>query len=159
MHCIIYAAHQRCITPKMHPAKDASEQGCITPKMQGTKDAAYLRYIIPKIHHTKDAFHQRYNALRMQCSKESPHQRCIAPEMHQTKDIISDFRFCCTLSLCTYPSFLGESGVVRNTSHQDPNGKSYNVFDDKVGCFFSHCLLCSYHFCSWSWGRPIRRTG
>ena len=52
------------------------------------------------------------------------------------KDYLHHFqRFCCTLSLCTYPSFLGESGVVRNTSHQDPNGKSYNVFDDKVGFF------------------------
>ena len=33
-------------------------------------------------------------------------------------------RFCCTLSLCKYPS-----------SHQGPNGKSKSVFDDKVGCF------------------------
>ena len=29
MHCIIYAAHQRLITPKMHPAKDALEHWCI----------------------------------------------------------------------------------------------------------------------------------
>ena len=72
MHCIIYAAHQRLITPKMHPAKDALEHGCITPMMQLTKDASY----------------QRYNALKMQCTKESSHWRCIAPDIHPTKDII-----------------------------------------------------------------------
>ena len=35
-------------------------------------------------------------------------------------------RFCCTLSLCTYPS-----------SHYGPHGNSNSVFDDRVGCLSS----------------------
>ena len=41
------------------------------------------------------------------------------------------------MSLCTYPaSTLHLNGVGgQNTSHQDPSGKSYSVFDDIVGFF------------------------
>ena len=39
-------------------------------------------------------------------------------------------RHCCTLSLCTYPP-----PSLQNTSHQGPNGKSWSVFDDRVGWF------------------------
>ena len=39
-------------------------------------------------------------------------------------------RYCCTLSLCSYPP-----PSLQNTSQQGPNGKSYSVFDDRVGCF------------------------
>ena len=45
MHCIIYAAHQRLITPKMHPAKDIIYQRC-------TIGAAHQNYNAPNMHQT-----------------------------------------------------------------------------------------------------------
>ena len=45
MHCIIYAAHQRLITPKMHPAKDIIYQRC-------TISAAHQNYNAPNMHQT-----------------------------------------------------------------------------------------------------------
>ena len=54
-------------------------------------------------------------------------------------------RFCCTLSLCTYPAptlHFWEIVGGQNTSFSGPNGKSNTVFDDMVSCFspiFFHC--------------------
>ena len=103
MHCIIYAAHQRLIIPKMQPAKDALVHGCITPKMQLTKDASY----------------QRYNALKMQCTKESHHQRCIAPDMHPTKDIIYQrCTICVTHQNCSAPNMHQTLLSVTDRGHR-----------------------------------------
>ena len=47
-------------------------------------------------------------------------------------------RFCCTLSLCTYPAptlHFWEIVGGQNTSFSGPNGKSNTVFDDMVSCF------------------------
>ena len=59
-------------------------------------------------------------------------------------------RFCCTLSLCTYPAGANvQTDPLDPNDPQDPNRKSYSVFDDKVGCFSPIVFIVAMTLCKY----------